>query len=247
MSFVLYPAIDIRGGKCVRLTQGDYGRETVYAEDPLEMAERWIEAGAEWLHLVDLDAARSGEMVNLPVIEKLVRASSIPVQVGGGVRDMERLKKLLGIGVSRVVIGSAAIDHPEFVREALSQYGSQIAIGLDARDGKVATHGWLDLSEVRVEELAREMVSCGAETFIFTDISRDGMLSGVNVEAVRKLAQACGKSVIASGGVRSLEDIRRLAQVQGEGVAGAIIGKALYTEAIQLSEALKAAAEVQGT
>ncbi|MBA4496214.1 1-(5-phosphoribosyl)-5-[(5-phosphoribosylamino)methylideneamino]imidazole-4-carboxamide isomerase [Paenactinomyces guangxiensis] len=245
MGFILYPAIDIRGGKCVRLIQGDYYRETVYGEDPVAVAERWINAGARWLHIVDLDAARSGELANLPVIEKLTQISPVPIQVGGGVRDMDRLQRLLDIGISRVVIGSAAIDNPGFVRDALTQYGKQIAIGLDARDGKVATHGWLDTSEVQAEELARDMADYGAETFIFTDISRDGMLSGANVEAVRNLAQACGKAVIASGGVRSVEDIRQLAGARAEGVAGAIIGKALYTGSIQLTEALAAAAEVK--
>lgn len=247
MSFILYPAIDIRGGKCVRLTQGDYGQETVYGEDPVAVAAQWMEAGAEWIHIVDLDAARSGELVNLPVIEAIVKTCRIPVQVGGGVRDMDRLQRLLHLGVSRVVIGSAAIDHPGFVEESLSQYGKQIAIGIDAREGKVATHGWLDTSEVTAEELARKMVEYGAETFIFTDISRDGMLSGVNVEAVRALARACGKEVIASGGVRSLADLRQLAKLQQEGIAGVIIGKALYTGAIRLEEALAVTREVNRT
>ncbi|SFI63250.1 1-(5-phosphoribosyl)-5-[(5-phosphoribosylamino)methylideneamino]imidazole-4-carboxamide isomerase [Thermoflavimicrobium dichotomicum] len=245
MSFTIYPAIDIRGGKCVRLKQGDYGQETVYGEDPLQIAEQFIQAGAEWIHVVDLDAARSGELINLPVIKKLVQNSSVPVQVGGGVRDMERLERWLDLGVRRVVIGSAAIDNPSFVRQALERYGSQIAVGLDAREGYVATHGWLDTSHVKAEELACEMIRYGAETFIFTDISRDGMLSGVNIEAVVALAEATKKQVIASGGVRSLEDIERLLAVRPKGVAGVIIGKALYTNKIRLNDAIQMVREAK--
>jgi phosphoribosylformimino-5-aminoimidazole carboxamide ribotide isomerase len=245
MSFTIYPAIDIRGGKCVRLKQGDYGQETVYGDDPVQIAEQFIEAGAEWIHVVDLDAARSGELVNLPVIERLVKHSSIPIQVGGGVRNLERLQRLLDLGVSRVVVGSAAIDDPQFVREALQKHGQQMALGLDARDGYVATHGWLKTSQVKAEDLARELVSYGAETFIFTDIARDGMLSGVHVEAVVSLAQATGKQVIASGGVRELADVERLLQVSDQGVAGVIIGKAIYTKNLPLAAAIEMAKEVK--
>ncbi|TCS95699.1 1-(5-phosphoribosyl)-5-[(5-phosphoribosylamino)methylideneamino]imidazole-4-carboxamide isomerase [Hazenella coriacea] len=235
MGFTIYPAIDLRNGKCVRLTQGDYQQETIYSDDPVRVAEEWIQAGAEWIHVVDLDAARSGELVNLPVIQQMVQACEAKIQVGGGVRDFERLELLLQSGVERVIIGSAAIDDVEFVREALGKYRGQIAIGLDAREGLVATHGWLHTSQVPVEELALKMVEFGAEVFIFTDISRDGMLSGVNIQAVKQVAQICGKTVIASGGVRSLDDIRQLAR---DGISGAIVGKALYTHTIQLNEAL---------
>lgn len=238
MGFTIYPAIDLRGGKCVRLTQGDYNQETIYSDDPMRMAQKWIQSGTEWIHVVDLDAARSGELVNLPVIQQLVQSSEVKIQVGGGVRDFKRLELLLKSGVERVVIGSAAIDDVAFVREALGKYRDRIAIGLDARDGMIATHGWLHTSQVPVEELALKMVEAGAEVFIFTDISRDGMLSGVNLQAVRELAQICGKQVIASGGVQSLDDLRQLTQYTQEGVAGAIVGKALYTEAISLDEAL---------
>ncbi|GGE04259.1 1-(5-phosphoribosyl)-5-[(5-phosphoribosylamino) methylideneamino] imidazole-4-carboxamide isomerase [Marinithermofilum abyssi] len=238
MSFTLYPAIDLRGGQCVRLFQGDYDAETVYG-DPVEAARRWVTAGAEWLHVVDLDAAKTGEPVNLPVIKEIAVALDVPVQVGGGVRNMERLKALLELGVSRVVIGSAAIDDPDFVKQALAQYGDRIALGLDARDGRVATHGWLDVSEVLAENLAKEMVRYGAETFIFTDISRDGTLTGPNIPAVRSLARACGKEVIASGGVRNIHNLVELAKHREEGVSGAIVGKALYTGDVDLAEALR--------
>lgn len=239
MSFVLYPAIDLRGGKCVRLYQGDYGAETVYDADPVNVARKWAAAGAEWLHVVDLDAARTGEPVNLPVIREMASRVDIPIQAGGGVRSMERLEMFLDVGVQRVILGSAAIDDPRFVREALARYGDRIALGIDARDGRVATHGWLETTEVTAEALAREMVRRGAETFIFTDISRDGTLSGPNVEAILSLARACGRRVIASGGVRDAEDLLRLARHAGEGIAGAVVGRALYTGDLELGEALR--------
>ncbi|SDW45770.1 1-(5-phosphoribosyl)-5-[(5-phosphoribosylamino)methylideneamino] imidazole-4-carboxamide isomerase [Marininema mesophilum] len=238
MSFVVYPAIDLRGGKCVRLYQGDYEAETVYDEDPLTVARRWVNEGAEWLHVVDLDGARSGDPIHLPVIREITRTLQIPVQMGGGVRDMARLEELLEWGVSRVIIGSAAIDDPEFVKAALGSYGDRVALGLDAWDGRVATHGWQENSGVLVEDLAKEMVAFGAETFIFTDISRDGTLHGPNIPAVRNLAFASGKRVIASGGVHSVADIQELARHQDEGVTGVIVGKALYTANVDLAEAL---------
>lgn len=240
MSFVVYPAIDLRGGRCVRLYQGNYGAETVYAQDPVAVARQFEREGARWLHVVDLDAARTGEAVNEDVIRAIVAAVDIPVQVGGGVRTSERLERLWSIGVQRAVIGSAAIDDPVFVRRALADYGDRIALGVDAREGSVATHGWLKTAEVSAEELAVEMARHGAETFIFTDISRDGTLQGPNVEAVRSLARACGKQVIASGGVRDVSDLLELARHQQEGVDGAIVGRALYTGDIRLSEAVRA-------
>jgi phosphoribosylformimino-5-aminoimidazole carboxamide ribotide isomerase len=239
MAFTLYPALDLLGGKCVRLVQGDFRRETVVGEDPATVAERWVAEGAEWLNLVDLDAARTGEPVNLPVIAKIVAASSVPVQVGGGVRDEERLRRLLDLGVRRVVIGSAVLENPAFVEWAFSHHPDRVAIGIDARDGKVATHGWLRLTEVSPVELGQRMAELGAQTLVFTDISRDGTLSGVNVEATAELARVTGLRVIASGGVRSLEDVERLARHEGDGVSGAIIGKALYAGTIRLKEALR--------
>lgn len=243
MSFTLYPAIDLRGGRCVRLVQGDFARETVYGEDPVQMARRWEEEGARWLHVVDLDAAKTGDHVNLSAVGEIIRSAGIPVQVGGGVRDLKRLEDLLSLGVSRVVIGSAAIDDPCFVKEALRRYGDRIALGLDARNGRVATHGWLETSEVRVEDLGREMAAHGAETFIFTDISRDGTLTGPNIAAVRSLAEATGKGVIASGGVGHPAHLTALARLAPMGVIGAIVGKALYTGDIDLKAGLLAVKE----
>ncbi|SFS32503.1 1-(5-phosphoribosyl)-5-[(5-phosphoribosylamino)methylideneamino]imidazole-4-carboxamide isomerase [Marininema halotolerans] len=238
MSFDVYPAIDLRGGKCVRLYQGDYEAETVYSEDPLTVARKWVSKGAEWLHVVDLDGARSGDPIHLPVIKEITRLLQVPIQVGGGVRDMKRLEQLLQWGVSRVVIGSAAIDHPAFVQEALGLYGDRIALGLDAWDGRVATHGWEENTGILVEDVAKKMVGFGAETFIFTDISRDGTLHGPNIPAIRNVAFASGKSVIASGGVHSVADMEELRRHEHEGVTGVIVGKALYTGDVDLEEAL---------
>lgn len=247
MSLVLYPAIDIRGGQCVRLTQGDYEAETVYEQDPLKVAYRFVSEGAEWIHVVDLDGAREGKPQNLQAIKQIASLKDVKVQVGGGVRNMQRLEQLLSMGVERVIIGSAAIDNPAFAEAALDKYGKRVVIGIDAREGKVATHGWLNTSEMSAEDCAREMVARGAKTFIFTDISRDGMLSGVNIQAVQRLAKACGEQVIASGGVKSLEDLRQLARLEQEGITGVIIGKALYTGAFSLLEALQAVAEVNAS
>lgn len=238
--FVIYPAIDLRGGQCVRLYQGDYARETVYG-DPVEAALRWQEQGAQWLHVVDLDGAKEGRPVNVDVIGRIVQSVSIPVQTGGGLRREEDLELLFERGVQRVILGTAAIENPELVKRALKRYGGRrVAIGLDARDGYVATWGWLNRSRVRTEELARELAAHGAETFIFTDISRDGTLRGPNVAAVRALAETGVGEIIASGGVSRLDDLRALRPLAGLGVGGVIVGKALYSGAFTLREALQA-------
>lgn len=239
--FIIYPAIDIRGGKCVRLVQGDYGQETIYNDNPVEAALEWQSGGAEWIHLVDLDGAKEGRPVNAELIGQIASQVSIPVQVGGGLRREADVERLLELGVSRVILGTAAIEDREFVQRVLASYPSKIAIGIDARDGYVATRGWLDTSQVKAEELAKQLAELGATTFIFTDISRDGMMKGPNTEAIVSLAQASGQTVIASGGVSSLKDIDTLAQYRHEGVGGAIVGKALYTGAIQLSDAVELA------
>ncbi|WP_040951716.1 1-(5-phosphoribosyl)-5-[(5-phosphoribosylamino)methylideneamino]imidazole-4-carboxamide isomerase [Gorillibacterium massiliense] len=237
MAFTIYPAIDIRGGKCVRLIQGDYNQETVYHESPLAAARAWAEQGAEWIHLVDLDGAKAGQPVNHELIGAIASSVSVPVQAGGGLRTRADVELLLTLGVQRVILGTAAIEDRPFVQQVLSDYGDRVAIGIDARDGRVATRGWLETSEVMAEELAAELAGYGASTFIFTDISRDGMMSGPNVEAIARLAKASGRSVIASGGVSRYEDLAALAQHEGAGVSGAIVGKALYTGGIELAEA----------
>jgi len=238
MSFIIYPAIDIRGGKCVRLFQGDYAQETVYADSPLEMAKRWVEQGAAWVHLVDLDGAKEGKPANAELIKEIARSISVPVQVGGGIRTEEQIADYLEAGVARVIVGTAAIEDEPFTQRILQTYKDKIAIGLDCRNGLVATRGWLTTTDVQATELAKRLVSYGAETFIYTDIARDGTLTGPNVEEISALALATGKSVIASGGVSNLDDLLDLSAHVAEGVSGAIVGKALYTDAFTLGEAL---------
>lgn len=240
---IIYPAIDIRGGRCVRLTEGRFDAETVFADDPAEMALKWAGMGAEFLHLVDLDGALAGEGKNVPVIERILQSVNIPVQLGGGIRNLETIEKLLALGVTRLILGSAAVKNPQLVEEACKKYPGHIAVGIDAKNGEVAIEGWGKGSGVAATELAKKMAAYGVETIIYTDISRDGMLSGVNVEATAALARACGVPIIASGGVASIEDIRRVKAVEADGVQGCIIGKAIYTGAVDLKEALALAKE----
>ena len=240
---IIYPAIDIRGGRCVRLTEGRFDAETVFADDPAEMALKWAGLGAEFLHLVDLDGALAGEGKNVPVIERILQSVSIPVQLGGGIRNLETIEKLLSLGVTRLILGSAAVKNPQLVEEACKKYPGHIAVGIDAKNGDVAIEGWGKGSGVAATELAKKMAAYGVETIIYTDISRDGMLSGVNVEATAALARVCGVPIIASGGVASLEDIRRVKAVESDGVQGCIIGKAIYTGAVDLKAALALAKE----
>jgi phosphoribosylformimino-5-aminoimidazole carboxamide ribotide isomerase len=237
-SFIIYPAIDIRDGKCVRLIQGDYNQETIYNNNPLEVAAAWEDQGGEWIHLVDLDGAKAGQPVNSQLIAKIASSVSVPVQVGGGIRSVDSVARLLDAGVRRVIIGTAAIENRQFVYDVLDRYGDKIAIGIDARNGFVATRGWLETSEVRADDLARELAERGATTFIFTDISRDGMMEGPNVEAITQLAKASGQKVIASGGVSKLSDLELLAAESSNGISGAIVGKALYTNSIDLRTAI---------
>lgn len=244
-SFVIYPAIDIRDGKCVRLVQGDYSQETIYNDNPVEVARSWEQQGGEFIHLVDLDGAKAGQPVNDSLIGEIARAVQVPVQVGGGLRSIQDVERLLSLGVSRVIIGTAAIEDRAFTEAVLGTYGDKVAIGIDARNEWVATRGWLETSEVKAEELAKELASKGAETFIFTDISRDGMMQGPNVEAIRRLAEVSGRTVIASGGVTVQDDLLKLAAYAGQGIGGAIVGKALYTGNIDLTAAIQAVSAVQ--
>ncbi len=238
---IIYPAIDIRNGRCVRLTEGRFDRETVYFEDPAEVALRWQSQGAGFLHLVDLDGALAGESRNLPTLRRILAQVSIPVQVGGGIRSLAAMEKLFSLGVARVIIGSAAVREPQLVAEACRLYPGRIAVGIDAREGRVAIGGWKEEGGLTATELAQAMAAYGVSTLIFTDIARDGCLSGVNAPATAALAQACGLPVIASGGLASLEDIKTLLGY-GEAIAGCIIGKALYSGAVSLREALALAA-----
>lgn len=240
---IIFPAIDICGGRCVRLTEGRFDQETVFADDPSEMAARWSAAGAEYLHVVDLDGALAGAGRNLPAIKKILEHAAMPVQVGGGIRTLAAAAKLLDMGVSRVILGSVAVRDPKLVAAACKQFPGQVVVGIDAKDGKAAIEGWGVSGGIDAVELAQKMAACGVEHIIFTDISRDGKLSGVNVEATAVLARKSGVKIIASGGVASLEDIRSLQQYAGDGIEGCIIGKAIYTGAVDLKEALRVARE----
>ena len=238
---IIFPAIDIRGGKCVRLEEGRFDRETVFAENPADAARRWVEAGSKWLHIVDLDGARAGKPVNLKVVEEIARAFDVQIQLGGGIRTAANVGEVLAAGVQRVILGSVAVRSPELVRQVCADYGERIVIGIDARGGEVAVEGWEKSGLVQVEELALRMKEAGASRIIYTDISRDGMLTGVNVAATLQLADKSGLKIIASGGVRGMEDIQALQPLTEHGVEGVIIGKALYTGVISLKDALRVA------
>lgn len=231
----IIPAIDLRNGKCVRLYQGDYEKETVFSDDPVATALRWQSEGARRLHLVDLDGAAEGEPRNLDAIGKIVAAVGIPVQVGGGIRTIETIERLAGSGVGRVILGTAAVEDPDLVEQACRRFGERIIIGIDARDGVVATRGWLEQSSAIAGDLASKMIALGAGRFIYTDIGRDGTLSGPNVGAVGEFLSRVTVPVIAAGGIGSVDHLVSLA---GLGVEGAIVGRAIYTGDVDLREAL---------
>lgn len=234
------PAIDLLEGHCVRLYQGDYGRSQVFNSDPVAVAQQWVQQGAPRLHLVDLDGAKVGHPVNWQTIEAIVQAAKVPVQVGGGLRDHKSVAKLLAMGVERVILGTVAIEQPSLVAQLCEEFPEQILVGIDARDGKVATRGWLETSEVLAVNLAKRMTDLGVAAIIYTDIHRDGTLQGPNLNALRELTAAISVPVIASGGVSSITDLLTLLALEPQGVSGVIIGRALYTEDISLREALQA-------
>ena len=241
---LLIPAIDLKGGKCVRLRQGNMQDETVFSDDPVAMAQRWVEAGARRLHLVDLDGAVQGRPINTEVIHRIVDAiPDVPVQVGGGIRDDDTIQAYLDSGVSFVIIGTTAVTEPHFVSDVCAEFPGHIIVGLDAKDGKVAIDGWSKLSHHDVIDMAQHFERDGVEAIIYTDISRDGMMGGVNVEATVKLAQSITIPVIASGGITNIDDVRALCAVQDEGIIGAISGRALYEGTLDLAAAQKVADE----
>ena len=236
----IIPAIDLRGGRCVRLHQGDFERETVFSDDPMAMAQRWQQEGGTRLHLVDLDGAATGEPAHLEVICSIVGALDIPVQVGGGIRSVETAKAWLDAGVDRVVIGTAAVRNPAMVADVCRDHGAgRVVVSVDARNGMVALQGWREASEVSVLELAGRMAGLGVERLLYTDIARDGMLTGPDLETNSRLVKETGMAILASGGVSSVDDIRGLAPT---GVEGVIVGRALYTGAVSLPGAIAATA-----
>ncbi|MDO7788422.1 1-(5-phosphoribosyl)-5-[(5-phosphoribosylamino)methylideneamino]imidazole-4-carboxamide isomerase [Desulforamulus aquiferis] len=235
---IIFPAIDLKEGQCVRLIEGRMDSATVYSHDPGSTARAWEEQGAEFIHVVDLDGAFAGQPRNRESIIQIVQAVRVPVQVGGGVRDLETVADLLAIGVNRVILGSAAILNPDMVAEACQRYGDRVLVGIDARDGMVAIQGWGETVQRTAQDLALEVKSMGITRIVFTDIRRDGKLSGPNLAATGELARASGLKVIASGGVSSLEDIQAVKDLESDGVEGAIMGKALYAGAVKLPDAL---------
>ncbi len=244
---LIIPAIDLKDGKCVRLRQGRMEDETVFSDDPVAVAGRWVAAGARRLHLVDLNGAFAGRPVNAGVIRDIAAAHpDVPIQVGGGIRDEDTVAAYLDAGVQYVIIGTKAVSAPHFVNDLCLEFPGHIIVGLDARDGRVAIDGWSKLSRHDVIDLARRFADDGVEAIIYTDIGRDGMMTGVNVEATVKLAQAVNIPVIASGGITDLDDIRALCEVAGEGIMGAITGRAIYEGTLDFAEAQKLADELAG-
>lgn len=247
MSMLLIPAIDIKNGECVRLRQGRMDDVTVFDTDPVKMAQKWLDAGAQRLHVVDLDGAAKGEPVNLAALSKICEAAGeIPVQVGGGIREEDDVEALLDAGASYVIIGTRAVTAPHFVGDLCVEFPGRVIVGLDAKDGKVATEGWSKLSQHDVVDLAQHFEQDGVEAIVFTDIAKDGMMQGVSVEATRQLAQSIAIPVILSGGVSRMEDIDTLLALKDDGVMGAIIGRALYEGALDLEECQKRLRESAG-
>ncbi|HHW22249.1 MAG TPA: 1-(5-phosphoribosyl)-5-[(5-phosphoribosylamino)methylideneamino]imidazole-4-carboxamide isomerase [Clostridiaceae bacterium] len=236
----VFPAIDIINGKCVRLKQGQYDKITIFSDDPVSMALQFQKAGAKFVHVVDLDGAR-GDGSNRDIIGTIAKSLDIPVQTGGGIRTMEDIDEVLGLGITRVILGTSAVKNPHLVADAVKKYGDRIVVGIDAKDGYVAIEGWEKTSSVKALELAEKMESMGVSTIIYTDINTDGMLAGPNIFAMKEMVSAVGMDVIASGGVSSLKDIRKLKET---GVAGVIVGKAIYTGDVELKQALLIAEEL---
>ena len=240
---IIFPAIDLRAGKAVRLLQGDIKRETVFSDDPVAVAHSWQDRGAKFLHLVDLDGAFSGHPQNMEVIKEILEVLNIPVQLGGGIRDIKTIDALLSLGVSRAILGTAAISKPKMVAEAVKLFGEQVMVGIDGKNGMVAIEGWGNTVEKSVLDLALEMRELGITRIVFTDIRRDGMMKGPNLESTADIALKSGLKVIASGGVSSIEDIRALKEIESVGIEGIITGKALYMGALNLEEAIALAGE----
>ncbi|MDP8908103.1 MAG: 1-(5-phosphoribosyl)-5-[(5-phosphoribosylamino)methylideneamino]imidazole-4-carboxamide isomerase [Chloroflexota bacterium] len=237
---IVYPAIDIHGGKAVRLVEGDFARETIFDSDPVDAARRWEQAGAAWIHIVDLDGARAGRPVNTDAISRIRKAVGVHLQLGGGLRTMAHMEADLALGIDRIVLGSVALSSPPLVREAVRTFGMRVAVGLDARDGKLAANGWIEQSVVDAVDVARRLRAEGVRTFVFTDIGRDGTLGGPNLSALKEVIDAVDADVIASGGIGSLAD---LDAVRTLGAAGVIVGRAIYDGTLELRDVLARVAQ----
>ena len=233
---IIYPAIDIKDGKCVRLFQGDFSQTTVYSDDPVEVALKWEYKGAEYIHIVDLDGALAGSPQNLPVIKNIISKLKIPIQVGGGIRTLETGNKILEAGAARIIMGTSAVKTPEILEQAVNQFGDRLAVGVDAKNKKVAVEGWGETSEILALNFIQRMENIGVKTIIYTDISKDGTLQGPDINGIREIISNTGINIIASGGVGTLQDLINLKEL---GSSGAIVGKALYTDSLTLEEALE--------
>lgn len=231
----IYPAIDIKNGQCVRLRQGKFDDVTIYGDDPMKVAERWVESGATYLHIVDLDGAREGTSYNHRIIQQLTERFDIPIQIGGGIRSMRDIEEKLSLGVARVILGTVAVKNPDLVCDAVKAYGEKIAVGIDAINGRVAINGWEEVSPISALELCVKMKNYGVKTIIYTDISKDGMMIGPNIDATKEVIEATGINIIASGGISSMVDLEHIQEIGSHGV---IIGKALYQGALDLKEVL---------
>ena len=244
---LIIPAIDLKDGECVRLRQGRMEDSTVFGDDPVSMAQRWVDAGCRRLHLVDLNGAFAGEPVNGEAVTAIAKAfPGLPIQIGGGIRSLETIEHYIKAGVSYVIIGTKAVKEPEFVKEACKAFPQAVIVGLDAQDGFVATDGWAEISEIKAVDLAKEFKHAGVTSIVYTDIARDGMMQGVNVVATVQLAQEGGIPVIASGGVTNIEDIRALSKMAHKGLLGAITGRAIYEGTLDVATAQKLADELTG-
>lgn len=233
---IIFPAIDLRDGKCVRLYKGDFATSQVVAEDPIETALGFKNKGAEFIHMVDLDGALKGSLKNLAVVKSVIEATKLPIELGGGIRDLKTIEEVIEAGVARVILGTSALRQPELVKEAVKKFGDKIAVGIDAKDGFTAVEGWLEVSEVNYIDFAKTMEDIGVKTIIFTDISKDGTLQGPNFEQTGKLNDTVSCNIIASGGVKDIEDIKILTEMN---LYGAIAGKAIYSKTLSLEEAIK--------
>lgn len=233
----IYPAVDIKNGKCVRLKQGNFDDVTIYEQDPVKAAKNWIEKGATYLHIVDLDGAKQGDSQNEQIIADIVKLSDMPVQTGGGVRSLEDIERKLSKGVARVILGTVAVKQPEIVKQAVQKFGAdKIVVGIDAKNGNVAIAGWEEVSNVSALELCLKMKEYGVKTIIYTDIAKDGMMSGVNVSSTKELVEKTGMDIIASGGISNMQDLQNVQDIKVQGV---IVGKALYQGALELAEIIK--------
>ena len=236
---LIIPAIDIKGGRCVRLFQGKMNQETVYSDDPVSVAKRWEDEGAEFLHLVDLDGAVSGVPKNKEIIGNIIKAVKIPVEVGGGIRNIDRIKEYISMGAQKVIIGTTALENPELVHEACKMHSDKIMVGIDAKNGQVAVRGWKDVTGTSASALAKKFEGMGVSGIIYTDISRDGTLSGPNIDSIKSFAESIDIPVIASGGVSNINDIKNIMKLTKHGVTGVIVGKAIYSGTVNLREAIE--------